>query len=120
MIVQPAKHFDHQSYPTFERQADSRVLRVQRAGYLEVTPQLVSRSPCIDYELTKLGKRASTAGFSDIGQNRDRGANELVAARQSTGAAKRLGQIRSVSGDLRRDLVYEETSRVRANGHATA
>lgn len=120
MIVQPAEHFDHECYATFERLAYAYVLGVQRTGYLELTPQFVSRTPRIDYELPKLSGRSSPTSFGDIGQNRDRGANELVAARNSTGAAKRLGQISSVSGDLGRDLVYEETSRVRANGHATA
>lgn len=67
MIVQTAEHLDDESHTTFERQAYARLLGVQHSGYLELTAQLVSRPPRIDYELPELSERASTAGFRDIG-----------------------------------------------------
>ncbi len=118
MIVESPQHLDHQGHATFQCQADASLLGIECTGNLQVTAQLMCRPAGVYEELAKFRHRSTATGLGDIREHGTRGPHELIAACKCTGTPKGLGHLGGVTGDLGGNLVYEETTRVRAKNHA--
>ena len=116
-MVQPIDQFEDEDGAAL--QGAERALLVGSGGIDEakLSESFLRRASRVQEELAELGDGAATTSFRDVGNDGDRGADELVAAGKRAGAAKGLGEGRGIAGDAGCDLGDQESTGIGAKNH---